>query len=265
MLKRDGWKWSLLVTLPLFAWRVVGEYRQAKQLNEDTDGGMLRLLTSPWLGLAITIGLLLWAKDYFPHRPPPPRPEPPVTPDAGPPSSTLAMLQQMGARFDLSPSNDFDVDVSIGGYYIMASTEEAVSPPTMPGLWVVIYGVVITNRTDSKLPLELSIEVGMRRNGSYAISSTSTATVPAWILRQDLENDHPFDRLLNLPPKEAQHGFLAVRFDHSVQAEAQVSDLTDLAHSRPYWVAIENKLTGVRREFPANPIAHQAQRGRESK
>lgn len=65
MLKKHGWKVSLLVAALKFIWDIVGHYQQAKQLYSDT-GATVSFAVSSWLGLFITIGLLLWAKDYLP-------------------------------------------------------------------------------------------------------------------------------------------------------------------------------------------------------
>lgn len=180
------------------------------------------------------------------------------------PASLLDEAQQAHRSLAVPQTDDsFDVDVTVGGYYLMASKPEAASQPTLPGIWVMAYDVVVTNRTNSKLPLEFWIRIGMTEDGSHGLSEACTNAMPAWALSKHLEeNFQPFDRLLNIPAHEAMHGFLAARFQHSILKDSAAKDVEELAQARPYWVDVTNKLSGATKSIAVNFIARNADRAR---
>jgi hypothetical protein len=164
--------------------------------------------------------------------------------------SQLAQMKAAAERFE--------IDVETGGYYFSASKpgERCV----LPGVWLFAYGVTITNRADKQIPLELWLHIAMRDDGSWRVGEVCQSVVPAWGTREFLDDQKPFDRILNLPAISAESGYCAARFEHSIIGSSDVSDLKGLAETRAVWLEIKNKLTNESKFHSVNYLARNIDR-----
>ena len=158
-------------------------------------------------------------------------------------------------KHEQQQATGFSIDIDAGGLYVTAN-DPAVRV-TLPGVWAFFYTVVITNQTEKQLPLEIWLHVGMRADGSWRMGEVCQTTLPAWAVSEALQDDTPFERLINLPARSAVSGFCAAHFGHDVLGMAGVRDAKELANTRPFWLEIKNKLTGESRFRAMNTIASQ--------
>jgi hypothetical protein len=154
-------------------------------------------------------------------------------------ASIEGLQRQMG---DLQSAQQFKINIDTGGYYI-AINDKPEYPRTKPEIWLVYHGVVITNETEKQLPLELRMRAGMRADDAYRISWPCRSTLPDWIDKRSLEDEKPFDRLLNLPPLAAVSGFCATDLPYDIFHTADVVGAKEFAETRPFWLEVKNKLT----------------------
>jgi hypothetical protein len=182
----------------------------------------------------------------------------------------LAWLEERGARLrveaELATAVDalekgrlkarqFDIDVSTGGYYAVADDA------TLSGVWVIYRDVVITNRSEQNLPLELRVYIGMKADGTWMVGQSCETTIPAWALVDSLQ-DAPFGLVVNLPPFEAESGFCAARFPQDIVLQAGVKDAKELVETRPFWLEVKNRLTDESYWHAMNFIARRVDHDR---
>jgi hypothetical protein len=151
-----------------------------------------------------------------------------------------------------------EIDVKSGGYYISASTPGESC--AYPGVWVIYYDLVITNRTDRHLPLELWLMVGTKPDGSSRFGDTAQNGIGGWALQSFVESETPFSRVVNLPARSTESGFCFTNLTHEILKMANVANEKELAESRPFWLDIRNMLTGESKSYPINYLARRADR-----
>lgn len=157
----------------------------------------------------------------------------------------------------LRASGGFNIEVRHGGYYL-TQPEPGDEEVVMPGTWFVCYDIVITNRTEKQLPLEIWVQIGMNPEATWRYGEVAVSAYPAWALPNvGLEGVKPFERVLNLPGLSSVTGFCVCQLtDGAVVKMAGLATLKELAEQRPFWLEIKNNLTGQSHHHGLNHHAH---------
>jgi hypothetical protein len=159
-----------------------------------------------------------------------------------------------------SRTDRFDINIDTAGYYVAVNTKPDY-PRTQTEMWLIYEGVVITNRTDQHVPLEVWLNVGMHTDDSWRIGEVCGSPLPDWINRKRLEGAKQFDRVLNLAPRAAASGFCAAELEPDSLRWAGVADVKELVETRPFWLEVKNTLTNESVTHAVNYIARNTDRG----
>jgi hypothetical protein len=148
----------------------------------------------------------------------------------------------------------FDIDVQLNGVYLVKKPDTN----EWPVFYVVIPGVVLTNRGDEQIPVEPWFTI-LVADGWHEGRAAMNAQPPESVIDEmKLGGEEHLKRVVNLRPRKSESGYWVFECDYSILHWIGATD-EELAKllKRPLWLDLKNLVSGESRYRTLNPEANQ--------